>query len=80
MKVLKVVELQMIADKNKAMFEINRLLTQENPEQDVTEKLVNAVEKYSSASLSLEVVQKLIDSAGGQESVQNSPEENNSEN
>jgi hypothetical protein len=80
MKVLRVIELQMIADKNKSMFEINRLLTQPDPEQDVMEKLVDAVEKYSSASLSLEVVQKLIDSAASQENAQTPPEESSNEN
>jgi hypothetical protein len=62
------------------MFEINRLLTQPDPEQDVMEKLVDAVEKYSSASLSLEVVQKLIDSAASQENAQTPPEESSNEN
>jgi len=80
MKVLRVIELQMIADKNKSMFEINRLLTQPDPEQDIMEKLVDAVEKYSSASLSLEVVQKLIDSAASQENAQTPPEESSNEN
>lgn len=80
MKVLRVIELQMIADKNKSMFEINRLLTQPDPKQDIMEKLVDAVEKYSSASLSLEVVQKLIDSAASQENAQTPPEESSNEN
>lgn len=80
MKVLRVIELQMIADKNKSMFEINRLLTRPDPEQDITERLVDAVEKYSSASLSLEVVQKLIDSAASQENAQTPPEESSNEN
>ena len=80
MKVLKVVELQMLAEKNKSMFEINRLLTQPDPEQDIMEKLVDAVEKYSSASLSLEIVQKLIDSAASEENTQARPEEPSNEN
>jgi hypothetical protein len=61
MKVLQVVEQQMLADKNKAMFEINRILNDPNPPENVTEKLVNSVEKYSAAALSLEIIQKLIE-------------------
>ena len=74
MKVLQVVEQQMIADKGLAMFEINRLLSQPDPPEDVTARLVDAVEQYSSASLSLEIVQKLIDAHSNTEAKGNDGE------
>jgi hypothetical protein len=61
MKVLRVVEAQVNSDKVKAMFEINRLLTLHDPPADVTTLLIEAIESYSSASLGLEIVQKLIE-------------------
>ncbi len=67
MKVLKVVELTIAADKSQAMFEINRLLTQSDPPADITEQLIEAIESYSSRSLALDIVQQLIEEEGKNE-------------